>query len=139
MVVLLVKLYALTALHGGYRDVALLVGPMLGRWAWVVMAYSSRPRQTAPHEGVALVRAVHFNDFGLASLVALGVLFTLTEVVGIALVIPLGGLIIGFSLYCNRRLGGADINNLGAVGELVETATLCLLVLLAAASGGSRG
>ena len=130
------KLWALTVLHGGPRDVALLLAPMLGRWACVVMAYSSRPvpgREEGDfRDARVLVRDVHFNDFGLASLVALGVLFTLTEAVGIALAIPLGGLIIGGSLYCNRRLGGADGHSVAGLGELVETAALCLIVLLAA-------
>lgn len=136
-VVLAGKLWALAVLDGGFRALALLVAPMLGRWACVVMAYSSRPvpGQAAEEveEGSVLVRDVHFNDFGLASLVALGVLFTLTEAVGIALAIPLGGLIIGGSLYCNRRLGGADGHSVAGLGELVETAALCLIILLAAA------
>ena len=136
-VVLAGKLWALTVLHGGFRALALLIAPMLGRWACVVMAYSSRPvpGQAAEEveEGSVLVRDVHFNDFGLASLVALGVLFTLTEAVGIALAIPLGGLIIGGTLSCNRRLGGADGHSMAGLGELVETAALCLIVLLAAA------
>ena len=135
-VVLAGKLGALAVLHGGFRTLALLTAPMLGRWACVVMAYSSRPvpGPTEGDSGSALVRGVHFNDFGLASLVALGVLFTLTEAVGIALAIPLGGLIIGGSLYCNRRLGGADGHSVAGLGELVETAALCLIVLLAASS-----
>ena len=133
-VVLAGKLWALAVLDGGFRALALLIAPMLGRWACVVMAYSSRP-VPGPAEGDSgsiLVRDVHFSDFGLASLVALGVLFTLTEAVGIALAIPLGGLIIGGSLYCNRRLGGADGHSVAGLGELVETAALCLVVLLAA-------
>ena len=128
--VLACKGSALTFVYGGYRDIALLLGPMLGRWACVVMAYSSRP---ARDEGLGsiFVQGVQFNEFALASLIALGVLFTLIEIVGIALVLPLGGLIIGFTLFCNRRLGGVTGENWAAVGELVETAALCLFVLLA--------
>ena len=128
--ILMFKVRALDLLLGGYRDIALLLGPMLGRWACVVMAYSSRP---ARDEGLGtlFVHGVQFNEFALSSLIALGVLFTLIEIVGIALVLPLGGLIIGFTLFCNRRLGGVTGENWAAVGELVETAALCLFVLLA--------
>ena len=129
--VLALKIHALDILHGGYRDIALLFGPMLGRWACVVMAYSSRPARSEGL-GVVFVNGVQFREFGLASLIALGILFTLIEIVGIVLVIPLGGLIISFTLYCNKRLGGTTGDTLGAVGELIETATFCLLVVLAA-------
>ncbi len=131
--VLACKGSALTFVHGGYRDLALLLSPMLGRWACVVMAYSSRPAGNNASDA-AFVQGVQFNEFALSSLIALGVLFTLIEIVGIALILPLGGLIIGFTLFCNHRLGGVTENNWGAVGELVETAALCLFVLLA---GGS--
>ena len=128
--ILACKVRALELLLGGYRDIALLLGPMLGRWACVVMAYSSRPaRDEGP--GTTFVQGVEFNEFALASLIALGVLFTLIEIAGIALVLPLGGLIIGFTLLCNRRLGGVAGDHWGAVAELVETAALCLFALLA--------
>ena len=123
------KVRALDLLFGGYRDIALLLGPMLGRWACVVMAYSSRPARTE-EPGTTFVHGVQFNEFALASLIALGVLFTLIEIAGIALVLPLGGLIIGFTLFCNQRLGGVAGEHWGAMAELVETATVCLFVLL---------
>ena len=124
------KVCALDMLLGGYRDIALFLGPMLGRWACVVMAYSSRPARTEG-PGTAFVHGVQFNEFALSSLIALGVLFTLIEIAGIALVLPLGGLIIGFTLFCNRRLGGVAGEHWGAMAELVETAAFCLFVLLA--------
>lgn len=128
--ILTFKVCALDLLLGGYRDIALLLGPMLGRWACVVVAYSSRPARDGGL-GTLFVQSVQFNEFALSSLIALGVLFTLIEIVGIALVLPLGGLIIGFTLFCNRRLGGVTEANWGAAGELVETAALCLFVLIA--------
>ena len=124
------KVCALNLLLGGYRDLALLLGPMLGRWACVVMAYSSRPARTEG-PGTTFVHGVQFNEFALSSLIALGVLFTLIEIAGIALVLPLGGLIIGFTLFCNRRLGGVAGEHWGAMAELVETAAFCLFALLA--------
>ena len=124
------KVYALDMLTGGYRDIALFLGPMLGRWACVVMAYSSRPARTEG-PGTTFVLGVQFNEFALSSLIALGVLFTLIEIAGIALVLPLGGLIIGFTLFCNSRLGGVAGEQWGAMAELVETAAFFLFVLLA--------
>ncbi len=120
--VVLLKVRSLDLLQGGYRGVALLLGPMLSRWACVVMAYSSRP-----------ARAEGLGEFGLASVFTLAVVFSLMEVLGLLVFVPLAALILGFTLYCNRRLGGVTGDTLGALGELVETAALCLFVLLEAA------
>jgi len=130
--VVLLKVRSLDLLQGGYRGVALLLGPMLSRWACVVMAYSSRPAR-AEGLGTMFVRGTQFREFGLASVFTLAVVFSLMEVLGLLVFVPLAALILGFTLYCNRRLGGVTGDTLGALGELVETAALCLFVLLEAA------
>jgi adenosylcobinamide-GDP ribazoletransferase len=127
--VLLLKIRALDLLQGGYRGMALLLGPMLSRWACVVMAYASRPAR-AEGLGAAFVRGVQFREFGFTSVFTLAVMFSLVEIVGLIVLVPLAGVIIGFTLYCHRRLGGATGDTLGALGELVETIVLCLFVLL---------
>jgi len=108
---------------------ALLLGPMLSRWACVVMAYSSRPAR-AEGLGTMFVRGTQFREFGLASVFTLAVVFSLMEALGLVVFVPLAALILGFTLYCNRRLGGVTGDTLGALGEMVETAVLCLFVLL---------
>ena len=127
--VVLLKVRSLDLLQGGYRGIALLLGPMLSRWACVVMAYSSRPAR-AEGLGTRFVRGTQFREFGLASVFTLAVVFSLMEVLGLLVFVPLAALILGFTLYCNRRLGGVTGDTLGALGELVETAALCLFVLL---------
>lgn len=128
---LVLKIYALHSLHGGYRDAGLLLAPMLGRWAWVVLAYSSR---IGPDQDwtTLLIKQIQFNEFALASLIALGILFTLTSIVGIALVIPLGGLIIVSTLRWNTRKNGVTGKDFQMLGESVETAALLLLSLVGA-------
>lgn len=129
---LVLKIYALHSLHGGYRDAGLLLAPMLGRWAWVVLAYSSR---IGPDQNwtTLLIKQIQFNEFALASLIALGTLFTLTSIVGIALAIPLGGLIILSTLRWNARQNGVTANNFQMLGECVETTALLLLSLIGTA------
>lgn len=126
---LLLKVRSLDLLQGDYRSLALLLGPMLSRWACVVMAYTSRPAR-AEGLGAMFVRGTQFREFALASVFTLLVVFSLMEVIGLMVFVPLAGLIIGFTLYCNSRLGGVTGDTLGALGELVETAALCLFVLL---------
>lgn len=127
---LFLKLRSLDLLEGGYRGVALLVAPMLGRWSCVVMAYSSRPAR-AEGLGWVFVRGVRFREFGLASVLALVVTFALVEVLGLAVFVPLAALTVLFTLYCNRRLGGVTGDTLGAMGEMTETLTFSLFALIA--------
>ena len=108
---------------------------MLGRWACVVMAYTSRPAR-AEGLGAVFVRGTQFREFGLASVLTLAVVFSLMEILGLVVFVPLAALILGFTLYCNRRLGGVTGDTLGALGELVETAAWCLLALLETAVPG---
>jgi adenosylcobinamide-GDP ribazoletransferase len=112
--VLLLKIRALDLLQGEYRGLALLLGPMLSRWACVVMAYSSRPAR-AEGLGALFVRGIQFREFGLASVFSLAVVFSLMEILGLVVFIPLAALILGFTLYCNRRLGGVTGDTLGAL------------------------
>jgi adenosylcobinamide-GDP ribazoletransferase len=127
--ILFLKVRSFDLLQGGYRSMALLLGPMLGRWACVVMAYTARPARPEGL-GAMFVRGTQFREFGLASVFTLAVVFSLMEILGLALFVPLTVLILGFTLYCNRRLGGVTGVTLGALGELVETAVFCLFVLL---------
>jgi adenosylcobinamide-GDP ribazoletransferase len=135
IIVFFLKVRSLDLLQGGYRGLALILGPMLSRWACVVMAYTSRPAQ-AEGLGAMFIRGTQFREFGLASVFTLAVVFSLMEVLGLVVFVPLAALILGFTLYCNRRLGGVTGDTLGALSELVETAVWCLLVLLQTAMLG---
>ena len=123
------KIFALSSLSSGYRTAALLLAPMLGRWACVVMAYSSRPARTEGL-GTLFVNGVGFREFGVASVMTLGVVFTLVEVGGLLLFIGLAGIIICWILYCNRRLDGVTGDTIGALGEIVETVSVCMFSIL---------
>ena len=125
------KILALSYLSSGYRAAALLLAPMLGRWACVVMAYSSRPARTEGL-GALFVNGVEFREFGVASVMTLGVVFTLVEVGGLLLFLGLAGIIICWILYCNRRLDGVTGDTIGALGEIVETVSVCMFSVLEA-------
>ncbi len=129
--ILVLKILALSSLSSGYRGAALLLAPMLGRWACVVMAYSSRPARTHGL-GALFVNGVEFREFGVASVMTLGVIFTLVEVGGLLLFLGLAGIIICWILYCNRRLDGVTGDTIGALGEIVETVSVCVFAVLEA-------
>ncbi|HXG19608.1 MAG TPA: adenosylcobinamide-GDP ribazoletransferase [Methylomirabilota bacterium] len=127
--VLLAKLRALDLLTDGHRTPALLLSPMFGRWACVVMAYLAPP---AREEGLGamFVRGTQFRTLLIVHLLLLVAGFLFAGLWTALLFLFLGGLTVGFTRYCTRRLGGVTGDTLGAVGELVETAAFCLFAVL---------
>ena len=126
--VLLLKVRSLDLVFGEARDAALLVGPMLSRWASVVMAYYSSPARTEGL-GAAFVTSVSFREYGWASGFSLLVIFIVAGISGLVLLALVGSFILGATRYCAHRLGGVTGDTLGALGELVETVTFCFFVL----------
>jgi adenosylcobinamide-GDP ribazoletransferase len=133
--VLLAKLRALDLLTDGQRTPALLLSPMFGRWACVVMAYLAPP---AREEGLGamFVRGTQFRTLLIVHLLLTTGFFFAGLWIAL-LFLLLGGLTVGFTRYCIRRLGGVTGDTLGAIGELVETAAFCLFAVLDC-GGGSR-
>ncbi|MBI2996988.1 MAG: adenosylcobinamide-GDP ribazoletransferase [Deltaproteobacteria bacterium] len=102
----------------------LLLAPVLGRWAMVVLAYGSE----AAHAGLGQMMVENVRAWHLS----LATLFTL---VLIAIFSPRTGLWIALSValltllcrnYLHRRLGGVTGDTFGAVGELSETLALVI-------------
>jgi adenosylcobinamide-GDP ribazoletransferase len=131
--IVLLKVRALDLLLNGGRTTALLIGPIFGRWACVVMAYSAPP---AREEGLGafFIQGVQFRELALASLFTLVVGFFLTGALTFVLFGTLTVVALGVTRYCTRRLGGVTGDTLGAVSEVVETAAFCLLSALAGRS-----
>lgn len=133
--VVLTKLRALDVLQSDGRSSALLLCPMYGRWACVVMAGLAVP---AREEGLGatFVRGVQLRELGFASTFTLLAGLYVVGIVSVVLFGVLAGLAVAVTRYCARRLGGVTGDTLGAVGELVETAAFCLFVALV--NGGGR-
>jgi adenosylcobinamide-GDP ribazoletransferase len=106
---------------------ALLMAPLLGRWAMVLLAY----RSLAAREGLGSTLIGHMagRHFFFATVVA-GVLATVfSGVVGIALMIGIAFFTLACKSYFHRRLGGVTGDIFGAVGELSETSVLVFFAL----------
>jgi cobalamin synthase len=104
---------------------------MLGAWAVVVQCYGGAPareRGTA----AALVGRARFREFAWASVVALGVTLAAGEPIGLVVVLVASLVTVGVRLLAYRRAGGLTGRLLGASRELVETAVLGVLGVLAA-------
>jgi adenosylcobinamide-GDP ribazoletransferase len=118
------KVGAVAAL-GANRLWALLFSPMIGRWAMVVCAFSSRtPARTGAERDY--IRGVQFRDFAWTSVFTCAILFGYTEAAGILVIALVAPLIVGLRLLWHRWLGGVTSPVVTATGELAEVFALVL-------------
>jgi cobalamin synthase len=114
------------------RTSALLLAPMLGAWAVVVQCYGGVPADTG-RAAAALIGRARFQEFGWASVVALGVTLALGEAIGLLLVVAAAMTTLGLRVLAHRRAGGLGGKLLAATREAVETVVVVTLGLLACA------
>lgn len=122
LVVVALKFRAIEVM-GETRAQGLLLAPMLGRWAMVILAYGSE----SGDEGIGLVRAVHLL-FATASALFLVIVFAGELGLWIALWMSLFAIL--SRGYFQRRPGGLTGDRLGAVEEISETFALLLFASL---------
>lgn len=130
ILLLLLKYLALTSLAAGIKPAALLLMPVAGRWAPVLLTVTL-PYLRGP-EGTGAVFATHAGrrELLLATLTLLAVAAALFRVEGPVLVGVLALSGAGFGFWIRRRLGGVTGDVLGAAVELLELLTLLLILIL---------
>lgn len=113
---------------GEARNLGLLLAPLLGRWAMVVLAYGSESvREEMGRIMVGHVRGWHLFLATLLTLI-LVIIFASRLGLWIALWISLFTLL--SRNYLHRRLGGVTGGALGAIGEMSEAFALVLFASL---------
>ncbi len=116
---------------GPLRSWALLFAPMFGRWALVIVAFSARLAREGP-PGPRFDAAISFQEFGWASVIAVGAALVLLEAVGLAVALAAAAVSVGLRLVWHRWLGGIEQTTFRASGEIVEVAALALFALFIA-------
>jgi len=111
------------------RASALVMMNMLGRWTIVPVGYGLQPRERwglgVPYEG-----GITFREFGISSVVALGVTMALYQNVGLAAIVALALAILAMRLVLSRRLGGAAGYALAGASAAAEITVLAALAAL---------
>jgi adenosylcobinamide-GDP ribazoletransferase len=124
---LTLKILALSTLAGHRRYAALIVAPMLARWAMLLVA-AGLPYLRASGSGSALLgsaskglgmRAGVVAVFTLVAMLILGALRPIALATAVAIAI-----VFAMRLFYRRWLGGVTGDLIGACGELVEIAVL---------------
>ena len=126
VLVLFSKIHALESMDVD-RWRALLVAPILGRWAMVLLAY----RSTAAKAGLGsnLIDHLQTQHFLLATLLTLLLVAAIFRGNGVVMMAWVAVFTIVSKSYFHRRLDGVTGDVFGAVGELSETSVMVLLAL----------
>ncbi|HXV81388.1 MAG TPA: adenosylcobinamide-GDP ribazoletransferase [Candidatus Binatia bacterium] len=126
VLVLLFKIHALQSMEVD-RWRVLLVAPILGRWAMVLLGYRSEAAK--PGLGSNLVDHLEMTRFLLATVLTLLLVVAIWRANGIVMMAWVAVFTTASKIYFHRRLGGVTGDTFGAVGELSETSVMVLLAL----------
>jgi adenosylcobinamide-GDP ribazoletransferase len=127
VLVLFLKIHALESMDVD-RWRTLLVAPILGRWAMVLLAYRSKAAK-AGGLGSILVDHLKTKHFLVATLLTLLLAAASWRGNGIVMMAWVAVFTTASKSYFHRRLGGVTGDTFGAVGELSETSVMVLLAL----------
>jgi len=126
LVAALVSAAALAGMAPPARTLALVVAPMLARWAAVVQCYGGLPHPGST--GMALLAGrARFREFGIASVTALGTTLILLDAVGLAIAVACIVATLAIRVLAYRRAAGLGDGALEATLAVVETLAILLL------------
>jgi adenosylcobinamide-GDP ribazoletransferase len=122
---LALKILALSTMAGHRRYAALIVAPMLARWAMVLVS-ASLPYLRAAGSGSTLLSGKGLDvRAGIVAVFTLVVMAALAAPRVIALAVAVAiAIVLATHLFYRRWLGGLTGDLIGACGELVEIAVL---------------
>ena len=128
--VILLKYVMILALPPSLKNNALLLMPVMGRWAQVMLAYSS--------EYAGLTRGLGFPFTEQVTVMTLTIASTVAGVIAIALFMVQGMLVAAgvvvfmlvYSSFFKRTCGGVTGDILGAATEITEVLVLLLLLVI---------
>jgi adenosylcobinamide-GDP ribazoletransferase len=117
---------------GDGRAEALLLSPILGRWAMVLLAY----RAHSPRAGLGrmVVYALKTRHLIFASLTAAAAAWLIGGLSGLYIAVAVLTLTGAMRSCFERRFGGITGDTCGAVGEMSEALSLALLPSLSSGS-----
>jgi len=111
------------------RTSALVMAMLLSRWSLAPVGYGLKVGEHwglgVPYEG-----GIKFREFGVSSVVALGIVMGLYANVGIAGIVAAALTIVGLRLLASRRLGGASGYLLAGGCAMVEAVVVAVVAAL---------
>jgi adenosylcobinamide-GDP ribazoletransferase len=129
VVVLLLKYALLLALLEKGRFAGLVLFPAVSRWGLVLLAFLSPYARPEGGLGRAMIEGVTSRTLTGATLAALGLSLVLFRMQGLLVLAAAGLLVLAWSRFFQRTLGGITGDVLGAANELLEVLALGGLTL----------
>ncbi len=126
VLVLFLKIHALASIDVD-RWRALLIAPVLGRWAMVLLGYRSKAAKAGL--GSTLIDHLGTKPFLFATFISLLLVAAILHETGIAMMAWVVIFTLASKSYFHRRLGGVTGDTFGALGELSETSVMVFLAL----------
>lgn len=118
-----VEWWALLGLEGNFRAIALVLTPMLGRWAYVVQGYGSLPARAGGFAAV-FVKEMQFTQFAAASTSAMVIGLIFLNALGTLMLFAVASLTIVLRIFIHARRGGVSSVSLGAGALIADAITL---------------
>jgi adenosylcobinamide-GDP ribazoletransferase len=125
----MLKYGALLALSGRLKYQALLLVPMIGRWAQMLVTYRSEYAGLSRGIGFTFTRQLTMPVVLCNSLLVGACAYYLFSIKGALIALVILAACRAYAAYFRRALGGITGDVLGAATELAETAALILLVV----------
>lgn len=130
ILLLLLKYQALVSLPVAIKPAVLLLMPAAGRWAPVWLTVTGSYLRGPEGTGAAFAAHAGRRELLLATLTLLVVAIGLFRLEGLLLTGVLLAAVGGFGMWIRRRLGGVTGDVMGAAVELLEVASLLLVLVL---------
>lgn len=135
---LLVKYVALANIPGNLVVTALVLMPVVSRWA-MVYAIAASPYARPSGLGQAFKQGATWLRFTIATIITLAVTLGLTRWANItyfylttaAIIFGVWIVTLGLATYLKRKLGGLSGDSYGAINEVAEVAVLIIILVLA--------
>jgi adenosylcobinamide-GDP ribazoletransferase len=131
---ILAKFAALVALPEGLRGAALILMPILSRWAMIyaISAFSSAKREGV---GWAIKQGANWKGMVVATIFSLVVAVVLLSWWGAALLATLALILLAVSRYLCSIFGGLTGDTYGAINEFAEVAVLVIVFMIGELGG----
>jgi adenosylcobinamide-GDP ribazoletransferase len=127
---LLVKFVSLNSLPHSWMMAALVLMPVLSRWA-MVYAVFFYPYGRQQGMGGELRKVTRWSGFISASLITLVIVLVLAQLTGLAIMVICWLLVLGVAAFLKSKFNGLTGDTYGAINELVEVLVLIIIAVIA--------
>jgi adenosylcobinamide-GDP ribazoletransferase len=120
LIVVLIKFTALASLTGSARPIALIVVPLIARWA-IAYAVFVYPYARDAGKGSAFKEHSRKHDLWIATIIAFVIALALAQVIGAVMLLLAWLIVLTVARFSIRRIEGLTGDVYGALNEIIET------------------